>query len=40
MVNIHPDYHKKLKQMAKKNYRSIVGQLHYIIDKEIKDGNK
>tara|TARA_B100000123_G_C25706012_1_gene417621 strand:- start:519 stop:641 length:123 start_codon:yes stop_codon:yes gene_type:complete len=39
MVSIHPDYHKKLKVMAKKNYRSIVGQLQYIIDKEMKDGN-
>ena len=33
-INIHPDYHKKLKRLANSNYRSIVGQIEYMIDKE------
>ena len=34
---MHPDYHKKLKRLAKDNYRSIVGQLEYMIDKDYND---
>ena len=33
-LNMHPDNHKKLQRLAKDNYRSIVGQLQYMIDKE------
>ena len=31
-INIHPDTHKKLKRLSDDNYRSIVGQLEYMID--------
>ena len=31
-INLHPDYHKKLKRLAGDSYRSIVGQLEYMID--------
>ena len=33
-LNMHPDYHKKLKRLADSNYRSLVGQLQCMIDKE------
>ena len=33
-INIHPDYHKKLKRLSTSSYRSLVGQLEYMIDKE------
>ena len=36
-LNMHPDNHKKLQRLAKDNYRSIVGQLQYMIDKEYAD---
>ena len=36
-INMHPDYHKKLKRLSNDNYRSIVGQLEYMIDKDYND---
>ena len=31
-INIHPDYHKKLKRLANDSYRSMTGQIEYMID--------
>ena len=31
-INIHPDYHKKLKRLSTSSYRSLVGQLEYMIE--------
>ena len=39
-LNLHPDYHNKLKMLAVKNYRSLTGQLEYLIDSEIRKENK
>jgi len=31
-VLLHPEHHQKLKRLAEDNYRSMVGQLEYMID--------
>ena len=33
-VAISLKHHEKLQELAKSNYRSIRGQVHYLIDKE------
>ena len=39
-LNLHPEYHKKLKVLAVKHYRSFTGQIEYLIDSELRRENK
>ena len=39
-INLHPEYHNKLKVLAVKHYRSLTSQLEYLIDSELRRENK